>query len=542
MHILKSWPVHTRIVAAVGIFVACLVLRLAILPVEAGLAFLTFYPGTAFVALFCGVAPTLIYIAMAGLAGTYIFVPPYWSLSGESFIPVIAFSVSATTILLVIHFVLRRVTTERKLSDSFAQSERFIRFITDAMPALVAYWDKDLRCKFANRAYTEWWGKTPEYIKSATLKEVMGESLFSVNESFIRGALAGEPQHFERYLTKPDGSVGHVLANYVPDTDAHGKVLGFIIIVTDIKSLRIAESEVKLAASIYQNIAEGVMVTDMNGVILSVNPAFTEITGYPAQEAVGHTPRLLRSDRHNTEFHASVWSQIKEQGQWKGELWNRRKSGEVYLGWQTITKIPGVTSDTSRYVSVFHDITDTWTRNEDNRHLAFHDALTNLPNRSLLLERLERRIVASKRDPRRIAVMFIDLDRFKEVNDTLGHASGDELLIVIARKLQSLVRTSDTVARIGGDEFVIKLDNPATMNEVVQIADRVVAVIGEPVDIHGNMVQVGASIGVAMYPDDGASAAELLASADTAMYAAKRAGKNRYAFVSPELASKADAK
>ena len=426
--------------------------------------------------------------------------------------------------------------TERKQAESIAKSERFIRTITDAMPDLIAYWDRDLRCRFANPSYLAWWGKSAKDMMDTPLQALMGESLFAINEPAIRSALAGQHQQFERYLTKPDGSVGHVLANYIPDINEHGDVVGIIIIVTDIKAHKLAEAELKLAAAVYQNTAEAIMVTDSNGLIQSVNPAFTEITGYPAQEAIGQTPRLLRSHHHDNEFHAGMWQQINQTGQWQGEIWNRRKNGEIYLAWQTITRIAGSGGDTDRFVAVFRDITASWQKNEHIRHLAFHDALTDLPNRSLLMERLERQISMSERDPRCLAVLFLDLDRFKAVNDTLGHAVGDDLLVAVAQKLQALVRQSDTVARLGGDEFVIMLDNPAHQDEVVHIANRIIAVISEPMAFNGQTAQVGTSIGIAMFPADGATAAELIKSADTALYQAKQAGRNTYRFFALEAA------
>jgi diguanylate cyclase (GGDEF)-like protein/PAS domain S-box-containing protein len=653
-----------RIATALVVAAACLGLRLLILPVDAGLAFLTFYPGTALVALLCGAAPTLVYILVAGLVASYFFVFPYWSFVVHNSIPVIAFLLAATSILLVIHFYQRRVAqeihrlqvaneairerevelaevqriakigswswdmrtdamrasqelcrmfglqeipqfaqqdgvmfphdawlelrdaqleiartglgydlelpalnadgsqmwvnsraevvldpdgeriglrgmvqdiTEHKQSESIAHSERFVRSITDSMPGLVAYFDREVRCQFANQSYLNWYKRSRQEMLGTTLKELMGDSLYAVNESLIHAALEGEKQHFERFLTRPDGSIGHVLADYIPDTNSFGEVVGFSILVTDIKALKLAETELKMAATVYQNTAEGIMVTDSGGIILSVNPAFTQITGYPAEEAIGQTPRLLRSDRHDPSFHASVWQQITEQGRWQGEIWNRSKDGGIFLEWQTITRIAGSNEAATRYVSVFHDITDTWQINEDNRHLAFHDALTQLPNRALLTERLERQIARAEREPRLLAVMFLDLDRFKAVNDTLGHAVGDELLIAIARKLQALVRKSDTVARFGGDEFVIKLDNPANKDEVMHIADRVIAVINEPMEIHGHLVQVGASVGIAMFPEHGATAAELIKSADAAMYEAKRSSKNSYHFFASDV-------
>jgi diguanylate cyclase (GGDEF)-like protein/PAS domain S-box-containing protein len=424
--------------------------------------------------------------------------------------------------------------TERKQLETIAQSERFIRTITNAMPSLVAYWDKDLRCRFANQAYLEWFGKAPEEVIGGTMMQLLGASLFTLNEPYIRAALGGEKQQFERTLTKADDSIGYTLGNYIPDIDGQGIVAGFYVLVTDVTPLKQAQAELQLAATVYQNTAEAIMVTDAHGIILSVNPAFTEITGYPAQEAIGQSPRLLRSNRHEQEFHAGLWRQITETGQWKGEIWNRRKNGEIFLEWQTITRIAGSDKDSSRYVSVFHDITESWQKNEHTKHLAFHDALTDLPNRSLLMERLERQISIKEREPRCLAVLFLDLDRFKFVNDTLGHAIGDDLLIAVAQKLQALVRQSDTVARLGGDEFVIMLDNPASREEVVQIAKRIIAVINEPVTFHGKIAQVGTSIGIARYPEDGATAAELLKSADMAMYQAKHAGKNTYRFWSLE--------
>lgn len=249
--------------------------------------------------------------------------------------------------------------TERKLSESIAHSERLIRAITNAMPSLVAYWDTGLRCKFANQSYLNWWKKSEAEIREITLQELMGESLFQVNEALIGAALKGEEQQFERFLTRPDGSVGHVLAQYVPDRDAHGRVQGFIIIVSDIQATKVAEAELRLAENVYQNVSEAIMVTDLSGIILSINPAFTQITGYPAQEAVGKPHHILHSLRHDAAFHAALQAQIASTGQWRGEVWNRRKNGDVYLQWQTITRINGSDNGSGRHVYLFHDMTDT---------------------------------------------------------------------------------------------------------------------------------------------------------------------------------------
>ncbi len=418
-------------------------------------------------------------------------------------------------------------------SLALAERERFDKTITDAMPGLVAYWDKNLRCRFANRTYLDWLGKLPEAIIGITLQDLLGERLFTLNESYIRGALAGEMQTFEGTLIKPDGSIGFTLANYLPDYDAQGMVAGFFAFVSDVTPIKTADVELRLAASVFKNTIEGIMVTNAEGIILSVNPAFIEITGYNVKEAIGQTPRILKSNRHDQEFYATVWRDITTNDRWEGETWNRRKDGEIFLAWQSITVIRSSADEPVRYVSVFNDITELWRKDERMRHLAFHDSLTDLPNRTLLTERLDQLITISERDQRNIAVMFLDLDGFKAVNDSLGHDIGDDLLKMVAQKLLAQLRHSDTVARLGGDEFVILLDNPANSDEVAHIADRIVEAIKEPMNLRGKSASVGASIGIAMH--SGQTTAQLMKSADTAMYAAKLAGKNTYRFFDPRM-------
>jgi diguanylate cyclase (GGDEF)-like protein/PAS domain S-box-containing protein len=424
------------------------------------------------------------------------------------------------------------------LALTATERERFIKSITDALPGMVGYWDRDLRCRFANRAYVEWFGKSPEALSGAHMKDVLGEGLFTLNEPYIRGVLDGTPQNFERSLTKADGSIGHVWSNYIPDVDPAGGVTGFFVLVSDVTPLKHAEAGLRLADSVYQHAAEGIFVTDADGTIRSVNPAFTEITGYSAHEAIGQTPRILKSHHHDREFHVAMWREIVATGEWKGEVWNRRKCGEVFLEWQTISRIDGSDGEPCRYIALFHDITDAWRKDERVRHLAFHDALTDLPNRALLTERLERKILMASREPLGLAVMFLDLDGFKLVNDTLGHAVGDALLKAVAQEMQSLLRQTDTVARLGGDEFAIVLANPSSRNEVAEIALRIVRTLNAPMQLGDNTVRVGASLGVALFPGDGATPAELIRNADAAMYAAKNAGKNCYRFFDATLAGK----
>lgn len=296
-----------------------------------------------------------------------------------------------------------------------------------------------------------------------------------------------------------------------------------------------AEQQLQLAATVFVNSAEGIVVTDASAIIQAVNPAFTRITGYSEQEALGQKPSLLRSDRHDPAFYEELWRTLATDGQWQGEVWNRRKDGEAYLEWLTINRVHDASGRTIRYVGVFHDITELRAKDERIRHMAFHDALTGLPNRSLMLDRLEHALSRAKRERLRLAVTFIDLDRFKAINDSLGHDIGDLLLQEVATRIRGRIRAMDTVARLGGDEFVVLMEEIQTANSCTSLAEQLIAEISRPMNLRGHQVQVGASMGVAFFPEDGDDAMTLMKSADMAMYAAKSGGRNTYRFFERQM-------
>lgn len=299
-----------------------------------------------------------------------------------------------------------------------------------------------------------------------------------------------------------------------------------------------AAAEQQLTASVFRNTIEGIVITDAHGQILSVNPAFTQITGYAADEAIGKNPRILKSNRHDQEFYQEMWQAINTTGQWKGKMWNRRKGGEVFLESQTIRRIDGE-DGVLRFVAVFNDITEQWSKDQRIEHLAFHDSLTGLANRALLADRLHYAIALSERGEGPLAVMVIDLDRFKNVNDSFGHDQGDELLQIVAVRLQSIARETDTVARLGGDEFVIILQNSGQAEDVAAIAVRIIDAIAMPIVLGGLSLRIGASIGIAVFPGDGQDASSLLKNADTAMYAVKADGKGSYRFFNTAMTDRA---
>ncbi len=397
---------------------------------------------------------------------------------------------------------------------------------------MIAYYSRDFRCGFCNKPYLDWFecDVTAEDAVGLHARELIGEELFSKSEPFLKKALSGEWVHFERSRKSSVGEEQYLLVSYKPDIGKSGDVIGVYILASDVTAIKNAENELKLAASVYYNLKEGVLITDPNGHILSVNKAFTEITGFSANEAIGKNPNILKSFRHSPEFYCNMWRAIESNGKWSGEIWNRRKNGEVYLEWLTITRISGQEGAVVRYVAVFGDIAGARAGNERLMHLAFYDVLTDLPNRALLMERLEQMVSRIDREPRLLAVMFLDLDGFKLINDSFGHKVGDELLRAVAKALCALVRQSDTVARLGGDEFVILLDNPQNEHEIANIAQRVITAINKHWNISGKSVHVGVSIGVVIYPKSGISSGDMIKYADAAMYAAKSAGKNTYRF------------
>jgi diguanylate cyclase (GGDEF)-like protein/PAS domain S-box-containing protein len=306
------------------------------------------------------------------------------------------------------------------------------------------------------------------------------------------------------------------------------------ITLTDISERKRSEAALRVAAVAFEA-QEGIVVTDNRTVIQRVNRSFTEITGYSAEEAVGQTPGMMKSGRHDATFYAAMWETIQRTGAWQGEIWNRRKNGEVFLGWLTITAVKGGEGDVTHYVGMMTDITQRKAAEAEIERLAFFDLLTQLPNRRLLLDRLGHALAARARTRRQGALLFIDLDNFKILNDTRGHHIGDVLLRQVAQQLSKCVRQSDTVARLGGDEFVVVLERLSespqeAVAEAETIGKKILATLGETCMLVDKDHDGTASVGIAMFGDPGETAEDLLQRADLAMYEAKAAGRNTLRF------------
>ncbi|WP_295950761.1 EAL domain-containing protein [Rhodoferax sp.] len=309
-------------------------------------------------------------------------------------------------------------------------------------------------------------------------------------------------------------------------------------LIFDQTETRALQSERKVSAAVFESLA-GMFITDRNQRILQVNQSFTELTGYTAQEAQGQTPRLLSSGRHTKGFYQAMWAALMEHGTWNGEIWNRRKNGEIFVEWLSISTVTDLSGAVTHYVGSFIDITDSKRAQDQIAYMAYHDALTQLPNRRLLLDRLNQALATARRSSLHGAILFIDLDNFKHINDTCGHETGDRVLVETANRLRNAVREGDSVARLGGDEFAILLEDLSSERmesaaKAGQLAEKIRAVLAQPYLLGNYQFHCSASIGVDLYAHT-ETATDLLQHADLAMYQSKKAGRNTLRFFDPTM-------
>ncbi|MCB1954196.1 MAG: diguanylate cyclase [Rhodocyclaceae bacterium] len=349
-----------------------------------------------------------------------------------------------------------------------------------------------------------------------------------VRHAFDTAICNRTPLEIEHRIVTPEGKIKTVLqrgeVRYAPDgmpTSAQG-------MIQDMTAQRAAEAKLSLAASVFSATHDGVLITDISGNIVDANPSMCRMSGYSYHELVGHNPRLFRSRRQDADYYARMWRGLAELGHWEGEMWNRRKDGSEVPERLTISAVHDDAGNVTHYIGVYTDISALKAHQRELERQALHDALTGLPNRRLLVDRIHQALAQARRTRGQVAVAFLDLDGFKAVNDALGHDAGDALLITIAHRLQSSIREGDTVARLGGDEFVLLLVGLGSTSEVAGTLERILEEVGKPICLDGREAHVGASIGVALHPEDGDEAELLLQHADMAMYEAKHGGRNRY--------------
>ncbi len=341
----------------------------------------------------------------------------------------------------------------------------------------------------------------------------------------IRNGRNVEP--FETKRVRKDGAVIDVSVTISPIRDGMGAVIGASKIARDISAQIAATRRLRLTSSVFTNASEGILITDREGRMVEVNEAFTRITGYSRDEVIGNSPQMFRSSRQGPQVFKSMRVALIRHGEWKGEMWSRNKKGEAYSVWLTVSQVKGRRGKVRNYVALFSDVTALKLQQEKLEHSAQFDSLTDLPNRSLLSDRLNQAMTMCLRHGRSLAVLYMDLDGFKAINDRYGHKAGDELLVAVSGQVKAVMRDVDTLARLGGDEFVAVLTDVDNIQDCIQMANRILDAFAKPVLIEDALLHVTVSVGVTMYPQDNADADHLMRHADQAMYEAKQSGKNR---------------
>ncbi|WP_169334466.1 EAL domain-containing protein [Hahella ganghwensis] len=370
-----------------------------------------------------------------------------------------------------------------------------------------------------------------------------------------------DPEHFDAPMPKANQLSRWVVVTHIPNEkfgfsffntlstgpDTAIALLGLSVVVSSLlsffytntqsanRALKQQLEEIRQAAVVFENTNQGIIVTDPLGITTAVNRAATNITGYSSGELIGSNPRILQSGQHSPEYYQEMWDQLHTCGHWQGELVNRRKNGEVFPSWENINAVKDEKGSITHYVAILADITALKEAEEHLNFLAHHDTLTELPNRLLFQGNLEQALTIAKRHNQLVALFFLDLDRFKLINDTLGHAAGDQLLKEVSLRLKRSVREEDTVSRLGGDEFTIILNELNDPEYLHTLARKIIEAVSKPMIINNREVAVSTSIGIAIFPDDALSAKDLAQAADTAMYHAKEQGRNNYQFYAPFL-------
>jgi len=320
---------------------------------------------------------------------------------------------------------------------------------------------------------------------------------------------------------------------------ARARLFDFLGMNPGLKRQRQDQERLRQAAVVFDCTREGVLVSDSRGVIVHVNRALVEITGYPAEEVLGRRPNMFKSGRHGPEFYQAMFKTIDEHGEWHGEIWNRRKSGEVYPQWQTVRAITDDKGQVSHYVAVFSDISAIKNSQTELARLVHHDPLTDLPNRLLFTDRTEQALASAQRHQTGCALLMIDLDHFKIINDSLGHNVGDLLLKAVAERLLRVFGKGFTVARLGGDEFAVLIDSCAQASQAAGLAQQVLEIMKGPFDVDKHQLFISASVGISVFPGDALNAEQLLRNADSALFKAKSSGREGYALYTEELTAHA---
>ncbi|MET0042068.1 MAG: PAS domain S-box protein, partial [Candidatus Thiodiazotropha sp. 6PLUC3] len=433
------------------------------------------------------------------------------------------------------------ITDRKHAEESLAENERRLRATFDQAAVGIARLSIDGEWLEVNDKLCEIVGYSREELLTKTFQDITYHEDLDGDLKLYQEALAGTRDNYaidKRYIRKSGRLIWIRLSVALVRADDRTP-LYFISVIEDINERKKAEEKLREAAAVFRSTGEGVTITDIDGVILDVNDAFTKITGYSRNEVIGENPRILKSGRHDDKFYSDMWGELLKYGHWHGEIWNRTKNGTIYPEMLTVNAVENEIGETTGYVGVFADISSLKSTEARLAHMAHHDPLTDLPNRMLFRDRLKHALAGAKRNNTKVAVIFLDLDHFKNVNDTLGHSVGDQLLIEIAQRMKMLIRTGDTVGRISGDEFCLLFEDLKSIADAVPLVEKLLSVFLSSFVVNEQALGISASIGVAVYPDNSKDTDALLSFADAAMYEAKDAGRNTYRFYTKAMTDQA---
>jgi len=433
--------------------------------------------------------------------------------------------------------VAARTRALAQANQELSARESLLKQILDTSSVAIFVVDAQGCITQANQRMAEMFGLSLAELVGAEYVSLIHPDERTVGRDKMRALLTSEiaAVDLDRLYWRADQSEfwGHLTGRRLHHAD--GTMIGLVGVIADINARKLAEQKLQLAANVFSHAREGIMITAPDGCIIDVNEAFTRITGYPRDEVIGRNPSLLASERHDAAYFEAMWQALIGKGHWYGEIWNRRRNGEEYIQLQTVTAVRDPGGNIRHFVALFSDITAQKEHERRLEHIAHYDALTRLPNRVLLADRMQQAMTQAQRRSLRLAVAYLDLDGFKAVNDRHGHELGDQLLINLANSMRQILREGDTLARLGGDEFVAVLGDLSDTAAVEPMLDRLLATVAQPLNAEGCEFRLSASLGVTFYPQsEEVDADQLLRQADQAMYQAKLAGKNRFHVFDPE--------
>jgi diguanylate cyclase (GGDEF)-like protein/PAS domain S-box-containing protein len=424
--------------------------------------------------------------------------------------------------------------SERKLAEEkLRRSESLLQTIINSAPVRVFWKDRDLRYMGCNAAFAKDAGVAdPALLVGQLDKDLVWKDQAELYGADDRRAIdSGVARYsYDEPQTTPSGQQIWCRTSKVPLRGEDDAIIGVLGLYEDITERKNNEDRLRQMALVLENSSEGMLMTDADNHIVDINPAFSRLTGYSREDAVSKTPAMLRSGRQSADFYKAMWASLNTTGKWQGEIWNRSKDGHFIAEWLTINTLYDADGAVHRRVALFSDITEKKKADEQIWTHANFDLLTHLPNRRMYQDRMLQEIKKVQRSGRKLALFFLDLDHFKEVNDTLGHDKGDILLVEAAQRIVGCVRETDTVARVGGDEFTVILTGADEPDSVERVARQIVQALALPFAIGDAQAQVSVSVGIAMYPLNATDPQELMTKADQAMYAAKESGRNTYRY------------